>query len=433
MTWPVRGLGGGRRGAAPPQATEAKDDWMKIHFCDLCNESVPQADLDAGRAFFRKGRVVCAACDRAMSLHEAGATDPMQTGFAAQTEEGMSEPEDIVLPSFVETPNPYFATEPPPALSSQPAYHPAPAHPVHVHRGGSGGVWLALLGLVFTAGAVFVLDGRIQESERRAMETTRALEDRTQELAALRRRATELADGQTDVDRRMLQRMADEKAKREALNAELAKIQAENTELRGQITTLQGSFAALEQRSGSGSFDLEKRFAALSARVAHNEDEARNLTDKIATIESAPPLVSEAAAAPAGPGAATEAPWHLQLAGLKSDKNSTRWEAVTALGATKDPETVPFLTPMLKDTDLFVRMATARVLGDMQSKPAVPALIDALEDTESAVREAVNLALRAITNKDFKFDPLAIEAERARRVKAWRDWWKKESDSPSGL
>jgi len=184
--------------------------------------------------------------------------------------------------------------------------------------------------------------------------------------------------------------------------------------------------------SGSGSFDLEKRFAALSARVAQNEDAARSLSDKMTVLESAPaPAVAETSATVAA--GASEAPWHLQLAGLKSDKNSTRWEAVTALGATKDPETVPYLAPMLKDADLFVRMATARVLGDMQAKAAVPALIDALEDGESAVREAVNLALRAITNKDFKFDPMAIEAERARRVKAWRDWWKKESDSPSGL
>jgi len=335
--------------------------------------------------------------------------------------------EEVVLPEYSPPMN-----EPPPALSS-PAWHPAPpAHHVPVSRGGSGGVWLALLGLAFTGGAIFVLDGRIQDSERRAAETTRALEDRTQELAALKRRAAEIADGQRDVERRTAQRMAEEKSQRETLGAEMAKIQQENSTLRDQIAAIGTQMSALEQKSGSGSFDLEKRFAALSARVAQNEDAARSLSDKMTVLESAPaPAVAETSATVAA--GASEAPWHLQLAGLKSDKNSTRWEAVTALGATKDPETVPYLAPMLKDADLFVRMATARVLGDMQAKAAVPALIDALEDGESAVREAVNLALRAITNKDFKFDPMAIEAERARRVKAWRDWWKKESDSPSGL
>ncbi|MEW6071892.1 MAG: hypothetical protein AB1726_04750, partial [Planctomycetota bacterium] len=40
---------------------------MEIHFCDLCNESVPQVDLDTGRAVLRNGRVVCSQCEKAMS------------------------------------------------------------------------------------------------------------------------------------------------------------------------------------------------------------------------------------------------------------------------------------------------------------------------------------------------------------------------------
>ena len=40
---------------------------MKIHFCDLCNESVPESDLAAGRAQRRKDRVICAACERSMN------------------------------------------------------------------------------------------------------------------------------------------------------------------------------------------------------------------------------------------------------------------------------------------------------------------------------------------------------------------------------
>ena len=56
---------------------------MKIHFCDLCNESVPQADLDEGRAFVRKGRVVCATCDRAMS-HAGVAVAPSVAASAVE-------------------------------------------------------------------------------------------------------------------------------------------------------------------------------------------------------------------------------------------------------------------------------------------------------------------------------------------------------------
>jgi HEAT repeat protein len=83
-------------------------------------------------------------------------------------------------------------------------------------------------------------------------------------------------------------------------------------------------------------------------------------------------------------------------------------------------------------------MAAARVLGELGSKEAVPKLLVVLEDADSAVRETAWIALRLITGKDFKFDPYANEAERAKRVRAWTDWWKKEggggdvSKPPSG-
>jgi hypothetical protein len=131
------------------------------------------------------------------------------------------------------------------------------------------------------------------------------------------------------------------------------------------------------------------------------------------------------AAAPE-PGVVEKEPeWMEHTRGLASPSAATRWSAVTALGETKDPRVVPHLLAMLVDPDIFVRMATARILGDLRGSEAIGSLIDALEDEEPAVREAVVAALRAITGENFRFDPMANEAERARRVKAWRDWWKK--------
>src|SRR6185503_1315066 len=43
------------------------DKVMNVYFCDLCNESIPQADLDLGRAVRRNERLICAACEAAMS------------------------------------------------------------------------------------------------------------------------------------------------------------------------------------------------------------------------------------------------------------------------------------------------------------------------------------------------------------------------------
>lgn len=201
-----------------------------------------------------------------------------------------------------------------------------------------------------------------------------------------------------------------------------------------RIASVTLKVADQESRSGSGNLELDKRMAEMSARVAKGEDDLRTVSAKLLAFEAAaaaaPPVV---AAGPVAPAAPQDAAWKAQVKDLTSDDNSARWEAVTALGASKDPETIPHLTPMLKDVDVFVRMAAARVLGEMQAKPAVPALIDTLEDGETAVREAAFVALRTITGKDLKFDPLEkSELERGKRVKAWREWWKKESETPSG-
>ena len=40
-----------------------------------------------------------------------------------------------------------------------------------------------------------------------------------------------------------------------------------------------------------------------------------------------------------------------------------------------------------------------------------------------AVRAAEMVSLRELTDREFRFEPLASEAERAKRVKAWREWW----------
>src|SRR5688572_1344199 len=40
---------------------------MNLYFCDLCNESIPQPDLDLGRAVRRGERLICASCESAMT------------------------------------------------------------------------------------------------------------------------------------------------------------------------------------------------------------------------------------------------------------------------------------------------------------------------------------------------------------------------------
>src|SRR5262245_15688920 len=97
---------------------------MKIHFCDLCNESVPQSDLDEGRAYFRKGRVVCANCDRAMSHAASGEPAVASASGAA----GLAP--TVVIAEGTTTSTTVFAESAAaaePATGVAPAVAPAPA------------------------------------------------------------------------------------------------------------------------------------------------------------------------------------------------------------------------------------------------------------------------------------------------------------------
>ena len=39
---------------------------VDVRFCSLCDESVPQAEFEDGRAIERNGRAVCASCNRSL-------------------------------------------------------------------------------------------------------------------------------------------------------------------------------------------------------------------------------------------------------------------------------------------------------------------------------------------------------------------------------
>lgn len=126
---------------------------------------------------------------------------------------------------------------------------------------------------------------------------------------------------------------------------------------------------------------------------------------------------------PSGPAAAGEPQYASELADLASESAGVRWNAVQALGETGDPAVIAYLVPLLEDPDVFVRMAVARVMGDLAAPEAIEPLIDALDDEEAVVREASMVALHGITGRNFRFDPVASPAERAKKVKAWRTWW----------
>jgi hypothetical protein len=367
---------------------------MKIHFCDLCNESVPQSDIDLGRAAVVKERVICQRCNELMH------------GTRAHS-----------APSAAPSPAP--ATAPP-------AFHPTP-YASHASRARSGGAGagLAVIGWIGTAAVGFWLFDRA-ELERTRVEA--GLRDLRLSQAALEARVDGVRsalEGRLEADARAQQAARD--AQRSEVDAALARQVAAAQEIDSRVSSFDQRLSTLQQSLGGVQrhdqelLALQGKYSALASEVADLGRVMGDLADEAA----------RAAAAPAAEAAPLQPAWTGLLEGLASADDGDRWQAVIALGETRDPAVAPHIVPVLRDADIFVRMAAARILGDLKSPAAVPALIDALADPEPSVREAVYSALLAVTGRDLPFDALSEDgAERAKRIEAWRQWWEREGAKP---
>ena len=389
---------------------------MKIHFCDLCNESVPQADVEAGRAFLRRGRVICAKCDALMS--SAG-----EEGYGTPALAGDTPP--VAAPASAATPAPIHG--------QQPGAH-AGAHPVHATRGGRGtgaGIGIAIVALlVAVTMAVWSWNERAQQRSalqrdlgalRGELALARTQGERTdillrearQEEAAARS-ALQQALGEQDA--RVSARLKQSEGSEERTDTSLAgfgqRIEAVET-IHGEVRRHDAELVLLQQRFGVLADDLSD----LRARVA--EAAAANAKERGA-----------AQAPPTGvPAAPPEPAWAGLVGQLASKNQNERWLAVQALEETRDPAAAAHLLPLLKDPDIFMRLSVARALGTLRSPPSIGPLIEALEDADAAVREMAYVALKSVSGRDFPFDPLSSDAaERAKRVRVWQDWWKKERE-----
>ncbi|MCC6406378.1 MAG: HEAT repeat domain-containing protein [Planctomycetes bacterium] len=375
---------------------------ITLHFCALCNESIPQADVDSGRAKRHKDRMVCATCDRAMSASHASAASEAAARAQFEASPGPSAP---------------FA---------------APAHAQPVHRtadapSGAGGILVGVLALLVAIGGVLwgrwqreqdLKQADVRQSDARA-EWSRLLGESQRALDSERSARQALENSLVDA-RAEWQRVANES--RRASAADAAKLAGELEGLRGTLASLDARLAAAVSHEEFSSL----RGAADEARL-----ELSSLAKKVLDLEQRQRAPEPQPVAP-DPAVAAQPSWFPIVQRLKSPDFSTRWTAVQELGETGDPEVVDYLVPILQDPDVFVRLATARELGDLGSTKAVDGLIAALGDENSTVREEAYVALRKLTKKDLPFDAQSNDsAERQRRIKAWQDWWKKAREGES--
>lgn len=410
---------------------------MEVRFCDLCNESVPQSDLDSGRAVVRKGRVVCVTCDRAMSASGPLARGPFEsakTPIAAEPSPAATaiapEPHAARLETFVVSGDghppaqPFSSNDGPRSLHSMAPIAPAPQRATS-----SVGLWVAVLGLLFTAGAIAVFHERMKRMSENDLALAQSLDGQKATLARLDKLPQKIADDARQMEGTFRR---EQSLERDRTQRAIDGLDAELKRSSGELARIASLIETMRAESASGQTTWGARIDEVSKRVAAQEDKFREQTEKLAELEELaknPPVTALPGNADgAGAQEPAQAAWRALVADLASPNSGLRWEAVDHMGQSGDLETVPYLLPMLKDADLFVRMATARVLGNLNGPKAIPALVDALEDSESAMREASLIALHQLTGRDFQFDPLANEAERGRRLKAIRDWWKKTEE-----
>lgn len=379
---------------------------MEIHFCDLCNESVPQIDLSEGRAFERKGRVICSKCDELMG--GGGASSAGSDTKLAGADKTAIPPDSVGAETL-------GAGTSATVMGERRSTAPPPYRPE-----GSGSMvagFMASVALVLVAVVAVILldrvdtigegiDGRLVELNENVAGVERDLGRRITAAeasamagaSAIEGRLQGLKDDSEDAGRKTAERI-------DAVGGAL-------DDLRDRVTALTATERAVA--------DQARDLAALDAGLESLRLELARLAEEVAERPVIAAPVLPVAPEPTGPV------WLPFLDDLASANSGMRWNAVEDLARTADPEVVPHLIPVLGDEDIFVRMAAARVLGDLGSAEAVGPLIETLSDANSSVRNEAVISLRTLTNQNFRFDPLGKESDRNKRIRAWRDWWEEQ-------
>lgn len=82
---------------------------------------------------------------------------------------------------------------------------------------------------------------------------------------------------------------------------------------------------------------------------------------------------------------------------------------------------------LLESPDADIRVWAASRLVRISEKSAIPVLIQALRSERRVRRSASSIELRRYTGQNIPFDPDAPTDARERMVKAWEEWWERES------
>jgi hypothetical protein len=346
---------------------------MQILFCDRCNESIPQIDLEEGFAGFSDGKALC-------RLHF----------------------QELVVP------------------------RPA---------GATGARWAGVLLLVLLfGGAGFVLRGFVPES---ALGFLSRAEPVNPELAALSGEVAFLAAEQEAGATAALAGFSDLRLRIDGLldgfsSVQQTLIREGDLRDRARVTLDEALARGTDERRqlGEGIDSVARRLVALEtslqqAEVARKEEPAV-LTRMDEAVEPPPDPVRRDP--PAGdPKEAPDPVRDQWIRALSSKDPGARFAALVELTTLGGDTAARAIAALLQDQDPFLRAYSAHSLSRLASWATIPALIAALGDEEVSVRQAVLEALVQLTGQSQGYRADASASVRLKAVKKWQEWWEENA------
>lgn len=337
----------------------------ELHFCTVCGVSVPQADVDSGRATVAGERSVCPDCFELLGVSGRGGSG-----------------------------------------------------------GGSGAGWVALVVAVVAIGfATWSWRDVSAGQDHLRGATSDALEIQAGIYAGRLEDAitamTTALDQESGLTQQGLEALGDRIGSlEEAMNLRLQSLQSETEQL-GQLAL---EIEALGRRLGKSEAEL----TLATERLGEQRGVVTALRDRLDTLEATQRDLAQRGpvAGSEQPGEDNLSP---AVAGLvrklRSSDQDERLDALEKLSAQEDERLVPHLIPMLTDPYEFNRFYAAKTLGDWRSKPSTPHLIESLLDEIGFVRQAAVQSLCLITGQNFRFDHDGSENDRKQGYDAWKTWW----------